>query len=156
MMLTVLLFLCSITVIAPVPVPATEDVICETILTAADYLSSAREAMSCRQTQIQDCEQVEKEDCRILSQKLLQPCLINLDKDCSELRIIESLHKTPECPNVANICQALHHNQKSLVDTTSLVCPETDPIPRTYYFIFARLLRTWILLSYPSQMRNNA
>ena len=111
-MLTVILFLCSITAIASVPVDSSVDVTCETILTGADLLYSAEDAMSC-----QSQSKVEYEDCRIMSQEELQPCLITSDETCVG-ETIGSLLETPECPDVATICQALQDNRKSLEDTT--------------------------------------
>ena len=100
MLLTVTLFLCSITAIASVPVESSEDVICESILEGGNLLYSAEEALACCQGE--DCEQVENEECRIFSQDQLQPCLINSDEACVE-ETIKSFYQTPECPEVANL-----------------------------------------------------
>ena len=137
MMLTVLLFLCSITVIASVPVEPSEDVTCETILKGADLLYSAEEAMSCP-TQ----SKVKNEDCHLLSQEQLQPCLINSDETCVG-KAIESLLPTPECPDLATVCHALENNRKSLEETTSLVC-ETEPRPRFIFGLLKRFLGPFI------------
>ena len=134
MMLTVILFLCSITAINSVPVESSEDVNCETILTGADLLYSAEEAMSC-----QSQSKVENEDCRILSQEELQPCLINSDETCVG-ETIGSLLETTECPDVATICQAIQDNRKSLEDTTSLVC-DIEPRPRFIFGLIKKLLK---------------
>ena len=134
MMLAVILFLCGVTTISSVPVEPTGEVVtCETIMMGADLLSLAKEAMGKFCCQGEDCPRVENEDCRAFAQEQLQPCLLDSeDGDCA-IEAMKSLYPTPECPDVANICQALDESRQSLEDTAYMVCPETGPRPR---FIF--------------------
>merc|ERR1712080_573155 len=83
MMLTIILFLCSVSVttISSVPIEQTRETTCDKIQMGANLLLAAEEATGCCQED--DCERVENEDCRVFAQEKLQPCLLNNDESCT-------------------------------------------------------------------------